>query len=478
MYVRGMQCIKSLYLYINSPIERVISSSTQERFDKGHKIGKLAQNLFPGGIDCGMEVTNGNQKECRQRTSKAIKDGCKVIYEAAFEFNGVTAIIDMIVKRGSKWDLYEVKSSASVHDYHTNDFCLQYYVINGSGLKINDISIVHIDNSFVRNGEIDCKKLFKIVSVKKQAIEGQADIEANISKFKKILKASNEPTMDIGAHCSDPFECDFHDHCWEHIPEYSVFNLSRIGKKAFEFYQKGIIKLEDIPVGVKLSENQIIERDSHLSQTQYIDKENLKGFIKTLNYPLYFMDFETIWPAIPLYNGTSPFKQIPFQYSVHVVRSKDAEPEHFEFLAEGKEDPRIQFIERLLNDTKGKGSVVAYNMTFEKQRLDEIAMKFPKYKKDIESLISRMVDLMKPFASKHYYHPEMKGSYSLKSVLPAIVPNLSYDSLEIQEGGSASSEFERMLECTDEVEIQKIRKNLLEYCKMDTYAMIAILNKL
>lgn len=477
MYVRGLKCLKSLYLYKYNPELREVDKSTQAKFDTGHKVGVLAQQLFPGGVDCGFEVTNDAQKSLRL-TSEAIKAGKKVIYEAAFQYNGMLAIADIMVKVRDKWNVFEVKSSTEIHDYQLNDVSLQYYVINGAEISIKDFSITYINNQYVKNGDINIFELFTTESVLKDILSMQNEIEPNFKIFQSALNTKKTLDIDIGPHCFEPFDCDFCNHCWKHIPEYSVFNLSRIGNKAYTLYNNGVVKIKDLPKSYSLSTSQQIEVDCHVQNKPYINKAEISNFLKQLEYPLYFLDFETIQSAIPIWDNSKPYQLIPFQYSLHYKETKDSKPEHFEFLGEGNNDPRVPLIEKLLKDTKSKGTILVYNMTFEKTRLLEIARDFPQYNSKIEKLISRMIDLLVPFRSRHYYEPQMRSSASLKSVLPAINPKFSYSNLEIQEGGTASLEYLRMLYSKDEKEIQQIRKNLLEYCKQDTFALIVLLNEL
>ena len=190
------------------------------------------------------------------------------------------------------------------------------------------------------------------------------------------------------------------------------------------------------------------------------------------------MDFETFQPAVPLFDNSRPYQQIPFQYSIHYKESKESQITHYEFLAEQGEDPRQKFVKNLLEDTSSKGDIIVYSKTFEITRLKEIANDFPAYAEQIEERISRIKDLMIPFRQKYYYSPEMKGSYSIKAVLPALVPELSYDELEINEGGLASIAFETLQIETDLIIIAEIKAQLLEYCKLDTLAMVRILEKL
>jgi hypothetical protein len=300
-----------------------------------------------------------------------------------------------------------------------------------------------------------------------------------VKRLKKVLLKKQIPDIDIGEHCYNPYICGFYNYCRKHIPEDSIFDFSGMHlAKKYELYRDGIIRFEDIPDDYPLNKNNRMQLEVYNSGKTFINKDAIKNFLTDLNYPLYFMDFETFQPAVPLFDDSKPYQQIPFQYSLFLKKDKKSELEHFEFLAEPGEDPRVKFIENLLKETSGKGDVLVYNKTFEVTRLKEIARDFPQHLKEIETLIARIKDLMIPFQKKYYYASEMKGSYSIKAVLPALVPELSYDELEINEGGLASIAYESLQTETDLMFIAEIKKQLLEYCKLDTLAMVRILEKL
>ncbi|MGB5892816.1 MAG: DUF2779 domain-containing protein [Ignavibacteriaceae bacterium] len=378
-----------------------------------------------------------------------------------------------------EWNLYEVKSSTSISETYLNDAALQYYVISNSGIEINDFSIIHINNQYIREGELDINELFTIESVVDSILPLQNFVEENVERLKKVISKREMTDIDIDEHCHNPYTCSFFNYCRGHIPNDSIFDFSGMHlKKKYELYRDGIIKLDDVPDDYSLNKNNGIQLDVYKSGEPLIDIDAIKNFLSDLNYPLFFMDFETFQPAVPLYDNSKPYQQISFQYSIHLKDKKGGELKHFEFLAEPGEDPRIKFIEGLLNDAKGKGDIVVYNKSFEITRLKEIARDFPQYADKIEKLILRIRDLMIPFQKKYYYAPEMKGSYSIKAVLPSLVPELSYDELEINEGGLASITYESLQTETDMMIIAETREQLLEYCKLDTLAMVKIMDKL
>lgn len=477
-FIKGLQCEKALYLNkFNPELKDKIPASRQAVFDTGHEVGRYAQQLFPGGVDCGFEITKNGQMSA-EMTYDYIAEGKEVIYEAAFQYEGILVISDIVVKSGNKWKIYEVKSSSSISDYQIYDASIQYYVITKCGIDIKDFSIVFINNQFIKKGDIDISQLFTIESVKDSAIQNQSFIEQKAKELKEILESKSVPDIDIGPHCTNPYDCDFIGHCWKDIPEYSIFDLSRIGSKAFELYEQGIINIEDLPDDTNLSANQLIEKISYVEGKDIIDKDEVKNFLNTLKYPLYFLDFETIQSAIPLYDNSKPYQQVVFQYSLYYKKEKDSEAVHFEFLADGKSDPRPALIKHLLAETRNPGMILVYNQSFEISRLRELSIDFPEYAEEISERILRIIDLMTPFQKRAYYKPEMRSSHSLKKVLPAINPEYGYDNLEIQEGGAAGAEFIRLMTLQDENEIQKIRKNLLDYCGRDTYGVIVILEEL
>jgi len=478
-FIHGVQCEKHLYLYKYHYKEMDQLSEMQKAiFKRGTDVGKLAQQIYRGGIDASPK-TQFEYDKAVKLTKELLEKKQKVVYEASFNFSDVLAVADIVVNEKAGLKVYEVKSSTSISETYIRDAALQYWVISNCGYKIKDFSITYINNQYVRNGKLNLEELFITESVLKQILPLQKWVEENVVRFKKVLARRSIPVVDIGEHCYDPYTCGFYEYCRKHIPENSIFDLSGIHlNKKYDLYRQGIIKLEDVPDGADLSKNAKLQLDVYKSKKDLIDKKAIKEFLSDLNYPIYFMDFETFQPAVPMFDNSKPYMQIPFQYSLHYKKNKKNIIEHFEFLAETGNDPRIKFIENLLRDTKNEGAILTYNKSFEILRLKEIAEVFPKYKEEIEERISRVKDLMIPFQKKYYYTSKMKGSYSIKYVLPALIPDLTYENLEINEGGLASIAFESLYYETDLMRIADIRNNLLEYCKLDTFAMVRILEKL
>ena len=479
-FIRGLQCEKSLYLYKHHyRLKDPTPSSLQAVFDQGTNIGLLAQELFPNGADASPE-NHFKMVESIGKTLDFISQGESIIYEATFQYNNVLAALDILVKVEEGWKAFEVKSSTKVSDTYIKDAAIQYYTITNSGIDLKDISIVHINNQYTKEGALAIHQLFTIESVYDQVLEFLPRIPNEVRRLKNIIESHEVPNVDIGNHCSAPYDCDFKGTCWKHVPDYSVFNISRLNKdKKFDLYNQGVITLDQIDLSkVSLNPNQVLQVQSEVNGTTHIDIDEIRNFTNGLSYPLYFLDFETIGPAVPKYNGSRPYQQLVFQYSLHIQETLTSKLEHREYLADPSQDPRIKFIEQLIKDCSTSGDIVVYNISFERGKLNDLMEVFPQYSNELGRIVNRMKDLMIPFQQKWYYTPEMKGSYSIKYVLPALVPKLSYSDLEIKEGGTASNTFLSMVNGTFKGDIKETRMQLLEYCKLDTYAMVKILEVL
>lgn len=476
-FIKGIQCEKALYLSkFHKDLKDDLSAQQEAIFSQGTKVGELAQNLYPGGIDCSSN--SFDYQKAVLKTKEEIANGATILYEAAFQFNGVLALLDILVKEGDSWKGIEVKSSTSISDTYKLDATIQYYVISNSGIELEDISIAYINNKYTKDGDIDVKKLFTITSVLDDVLDRLPSIPSEVERLKNVLLKKETPNIEPGVHCTNPYDCDFSNHCWKKNNN-PIFEISRLTTvKKFELLNKGITSFEDIPDSYPLNEKQWQQVNADINNTSIIDKPKIKSFINKLEYPLYFLDFETFATAIPILDQSRPYQQLVFQYSLH-IQKEDKTITHKEFLAEtnGK-DPRRDFTEQMIKDCGSDGSVLVYNISFERSKIQDLITIFPEYTDELTDIIDRMVDLMVPFQQKSYYTPSMRGSYSIKKVLPALVPSLSYKDLEIQEGGSASNIFASMFMGDYAGDIEKTRKDLLEYCKLDTFAMVEILEVL
>lgn len=477
--MRGVQCGKALYLRRYSPeLAGPDDDSRSAVFQRGSEIGLLARELFPDGVDASANRP-GEMDAWIERTRSLIDGGAKVIYEAAFSFEGLFAAIDILVRDGQSWRGYEVKSSAHTSETHKLDAAFQAHVIESCGLELSDIFIVHLNSDYVRNGDLQVDRLFKTESVLPDVRELTGFVRSESQRLRKLLTKKTHPNVDIGPHCTAPYACDFMVHCWRHIPEDSVFEVARLhDTRKWQLYKDNILRMIDIPGSFRLNQRQRHQIECARTGRAILDRPAIREFMNSLNYPLYCMDFETFMPAVPPYDGLRPYQQVPFQYSLHYLASVDASPEHAEFIAEPGCDPRRNFIEHLLRHTQRPGTILVYNQVFEKLRLRELRDYFPDLSRAVDERIARLRDLMEPFQKGFFLTREMRGSYSIKAVLPALVPGAGYESLEIGDGEAAMQAYTQLSSPDSALNRDATMQSLLAYCKQDTFAMVQILEAL
>ncbi len=475
-FMYGCQCPKRLFLHKFRPdLKNPINEQQQAVFNTGTSVGELAQKLFPGGVDV-TPPDSYSYEIAVAKTKELIEQGATIIYEASFQYEGVLCALDILVKKENTWYGFEVKSTSSVKPQHVQDASLQYFVVTNSGITLQDFSIIHLNNQYVRKGELDIEQLFTTTSILEEVLEQQVVVFDKVRELKWLLAERIEPTIDIGPHCAAPYDCDFTNHCWAHIPKVdSVFDLAR--GPVWKLYGEGYTHLDKIPQDYELNEKVAHQLAHYRSGEVQINAEALNQFLAPLTYPLYFFDFETIMPGIPEFENSKPYQQIPFQFSLHIQHEEFTELEHCSFLGDGITDPRLALIEEMVRLLGKNGSIICYNMGFEKTRIKDLALIFPDYREALLAINERVLDLMIPFQKRWYYHPEFKGRYSIKKVLPVLIPDLRYDTLEIQEGGAASLVYSQ-LKYQDEDTRQIQRKQLLAYCRLDTLAMVRILDYL
>jgi hypothetical protein len=480
-YLSGKQCHKRLYLERKQrELLPEITAAQQHIFDQGHRVGELALQLFPGGVDVTPERYNsdGIQQSIR-RTRELIEAGEKVIYEAAFVHNEVFCAVDILVWREDGWHIYEVKSSTKAKEVHIDDIAVQLYILQGNGLTIGDAAVVHINTSYHRDGAINPHKLFRVASVIEAARGKQHEVQQRITELKSVLQSDEVPHIDIGLHCHEPYECPLIDHCRSHLPSYSVFDLSGIWKsRAYEWYYDGDIDIQSLPPE-GFNERQAAQIRLAKDGQDVIDREAIRRFCGELQYPLYFFDVETWNPAIPPFDGTRPYEQHIFQYSLHVQETPGAELIHYQYLADPDgTDYRGELMLQLLEDIGTRGDVIVYNKGFEHSRISELTHHFPDFALDLLRINSRMVDLMDVFKNGWYQSPEMRGSYSIKAVLPVLVPELTYKNLDIQSGDVASALFNAAFFGDAYADFESKREALFQYCGLDTLGMVELLGVL
>lgn len=490
-YTGLWQCPKMAWLRQYKPEEAAIDEMVLARMKAGNEVGDWAMGLFGDYVE--VTAYNGEKLDLPkmiENTAAEMAKGTENICEASFSYNGLYCAVDILRKENGGWAIYEVKSSTKHQDkedpkeVYIADISYQKYVLEHFGVNVTGTYLVCLNGDYVFDGTLDINQLFTITDVATEVFVESRQIEPNLAIAEQVLTSDIEPDIDLGKYCKKPYQCAFWKYCSKHIPKESVFNIYRLNiDKKIEYYRNGWITYRD------LIDNAPIKNPTQLRQIEfgledkgtYVNKAEIAAFLNTLSYPLYFLDFETMQPVIPQYVGTKPYAQIPFQYSLHYIEEEGGELKHKEFLAESGTDPRRAIAERLCADIPMNVCVTAYNKAFECTRLDELAKTFPDLSEHLINIRDNIIDLLVPFQSGWYYNRAMGGSFSIKSVLPALFPDdpsLDYHNLEgVHNGGEAMTIFPMIKDMSPE-EQQVARHNLLKYCELDTYAMVKVWEEL
>lgn len=502
-YTAFCQCRKRLWLKVFKPNEEVLDAGAQSRFENGHIVGKLAQNLFVPNVDIDETTpqVNGGQDHAAMiaNTQTAMAQGEENICEAAFSYNGNYCAVDILHKTDGGWAIYEVKSSSNSEDAvqkepddlkkYVIDIAFQKWVLEQCGLTVTGTYLVTLNHDYERRGELDLQQLFVILDVKVLVAAEYGKVPSQVALAHQVLQQP-EPDMPLGEQCPNPYKCGFMKYCMrcKGVPDDgtpTVFDLySMHWKTKCKHFNAGKVTFDDVK-GEHLTDNQRTQVTCTLNGTEYVDKVGIRKFLNTLTYPLYFLDFESMMPAIPLYDRSRPHQQICFQYSLHIIERKGGPLEHKEYLAPGDgSDPRRGLAEALCRDIpidKSGGCVLVYNKSFECGRIKEMASLYPDLAARLMAIHDNIKDLLEPFRDGHYYVPAMGGSFSIKSVLPALFPNdpdLDYHALQgVQNGGDAMTIFPKM-QSMSAADADATRKALLAYCCLDTLALVKVLERL
>jgi len=479
-FLSGLQCHKRLYYEcFHRDLADPVDIAQQAIFDSGTSVGELARDIYLGGVL--VNYDHFHHDEAVAATKTMVDDfSIPAIYEAGFQFNHVRTRVDILARtERDMFDLVEVKSNTSVKPEHLPDVAIQYYVLDGADIRLRHTCLAHLNKDYVYpGGDYDLNQLFSIEDVTEAVELLQSDIPELLHEMKSMLGNPEPPDIKAGKHCSQPYTCAFYGHCHINEPEHHVSQLPRASQKLLlSLEEAGIEDIRDIAIDFgELNELQQRVRDCVVNNDVFFNPA-LHKELATLEYPIHFLDFETFNPALPLFVGTRPYQVIPFQWSDHVMDS-DGNLTHVEFLHDGFDDPRENFARNLLSTLGTSGSIIVYS-SYEATRIRELAEAIPSKKNDLLALLDgRIFDLLKLIRT-HCYHPVFHGSFSLKSVLPALVPDLGYSDLDITEGGQASAAYAEMIHPDSAVERRgEIRANLLEYCKRDTEAMVHLFDKL
>lgn len=475
-YCLGYQCEKILWLEKYKSEEKK-ETKNESVLDNGTDVGIYAQELF--GKHMVVEF-NENLSKMIDDTKKYLKEKSIVLCEASLSYNNNFCSVDILKKNNDNYEIYEVKSSTEIKDIYLEDVSYQYFVLKSLGLNVTKASIVYINSNYIRHGDIDIHKLFIIKDVTDIAKSKQDFIKNKIEELNRYMDNKDEQKKDIDMYCFYPYECPYFNYCSRHLPKNNVFNLRGMPiKSKIKLYHQGIYSYDDL-LKSDINEKYKQQIDFDINNLEpYINKDLVKNTLDKLYYPIYFLDFETYQMAIPPYDDIRPYEQIPFQYSLHILNNNNLD--HKEFLSQDSIDPRRLLAESLVNDIPLNSCTVAYNMSFEKMVIKSLANIYPDLSNHLMNIYDNMKDLMIPFKNRDYYSKEMEGSYSIKFVLPALFPNdpsLNYHNLNLVHKGDEASNAFISLGKLDGKEKDNLRKALLKYCELDTYAMVKIYEKL
>jgi len=483
-YIIWRDCHKNAWLKVHKLdiyFAHELSAFEQSIIETGNEVELLARELFPTGILIEEKGLNAIT-----HTNKLLEAGEKTLFQPAFDIDSYFAAIDVlkISEDGKKCDIFEIKATNEIdRKTHFHDVAFQTILLKKHGFEVRSINLIHLNPEYVRDGEIDLNELFMIEDVTEVVEKMLPEVEAEMELALNYIDKKDEP--------NGPCDCVYKgrsSHCTTFsysnpdIPKYGIHDLARIGlskKKLFELVDGNKLTFEDVPGEMELSDTQKNQIWTYLYDKPIISKENINEELEQLVFPLYFLDYETFPSAIPRFNKYSPYQQIPFQYSLHVLNSPDSEPEHFDFLYTGTSDPSDEFVKSMQKHIGPKGSVIVWHKDFECGRNKELANRIPESKSFFDNLNERIYDLEIVFKKQHYVHKDFKGSSSIKKVLPVLAPTLSYKTLNIREGGSAANSWNVIVsgELSDKEKAQ-IAQDLKDYCKLDTYAMYAIWHEL
>jgi hypothetical protein len=443
------------------------------RFEQGNAFESLTQQRFPAG-----SLIPGHGEEAAESTRQAIFEGNRTLFQAtAISTDDCLARAD-ILERDSvtgDWSLYEIKSATSVRDNYLNDVAFQWHVFERAGYRLSRAFIIHVDNTFVRHGNISAAEISTIVEVTSEIRDRLPAIAAGVALASAIIDRATPPSPDE-VHCqSKPADCPCPAHCYPNLPTFSVFSLPRIQfPVAAQLYRSETAAVSQITNLTGLSPTQQMHVVATRNGVATIDRPAIREFIQRLTWPLSFLDYETVNPPLPLYDGYHPFDHVVFQYSLHTLPSDGAEPQYADFLADGNSDPAPHLAEQLARDIPSEGSVLVWNKSFEKSRNRDLASRCPEYAPFFEQLNERIVDLMDVVQKGYYIDPAFRGRASIKNVLPALVPSLDYSSLDISDGLTASAMWHRLATGTTAENPDTVRSQLTEYCHLDTLALVEL----
>ena len=474
------QCPKRLWLELHKP-ELRDDSASEVVFQIGNEVGDIARTIYdPDGTGVTIDIKALGHTQALARSAELLAQGLSPVFEAGISSEGALAYADVMLPDHSngvlRWKMIEVKSSTGVKDYHQEDIAVQSHIAVSSGVRLSSVSLAHINNNFVYQGDGNYCGLLHEVDLTEEALSRGDEVKEWIASAQAVAALTEEPEVATGPHCTIPFTCGFCDYCNRDkvLPEYPLKSLPKLHyRKREQFETEGYEDLREVPEEV-LNALQRRVKQCSISGEAFFDADGASKDLAPFGFPAYFLDFETVSFAVPIWKGTRPYQQIPFQFSLHRL-DEIGTLDHTTFLDLTGADPSGAFAQSLIEQCGDEGPVFVYNASFETTRIRELAGRFPELAQTLNSIIGRIVDLL-PIARSRYYHPSQHGSWSIKAVLPAVCPELSYTKLGgVQDGEMAVEAFKEAIAHETTVERkQELEQQLLEYCKLDTFAMVRL----
>ena len=474
-YISGTQChLRLWYDTHQRDLATAPGEALQAVFETGHEVGEVACKRFPGGHLVAHD--HRHVPQALQETRQVIETGvAPAVFEAAFEHERVLVRADVIERlRGGAWRLVEVKSTTRLKDVFLLDLAVQLWVLRGAGLDVREAAVLTLDRSYVYDGvRLDLDALFKVHPRFDEAAAFLDTVGVQVRTMQRMLAVPAAPDIAPGGHCFTPYLCPYHEHCTRDmvVPEHGIDELPRLSaSRRAQLEAAGVEEIRDIPEGFRLTRLQRIVRRA-VREDHAVVHGNIAGKLAGIWPPVRHLDFETFAPAIPRFAGTSPYEQIPFLFSIHTERD-GSPPEHADYLHEGDDDPRPALADRLIAAAGNEGTICTYS-GYERTVLRALATALPDRAPALRAILRRLFDLH-PVVRDGYYHPDFRGSFSIKNVLPVLVPGMGYDDLQVADGQTAAVRYARALASDDRDERQRTFGDLRAYCARDSMAMVEL----
>ena len=470
-FTAGLQCHRQLWWKAHEPRapELTPDAALQARFDMGTRVGERARQEFPGATF--IELDYRRPHLAVQATRQAIDEGATTILEASLFEDNIFVAVDALTKQPDGWVVTEVKATASVKRQHLPDAAVQTHVVERAGLPVSRVELMHLNKE---HRHPDQGPLFTRADITSE-VAGLRDGISDEALAQTQMLAADLPDVAPGPHCTSPYDCPFLARCVEPAPDHAIEEFNGIRAPALaEFRERGIETIDQIPSDFPLKGLWSRHRAAVL-QDDLIIEPGLQSVLAAYRYPIAMLDFETVAPALPVWNGCSPFGAVPVQFSVHTIHF-DGTVSHDHFLAEGQGDPRPAVARALVDALEGAATILAWHASVERRCLTELAEGSPEQAADLLAAREKTEDLL-VVVRNHIYHPDFRGKFSIKNVVPALLPHLAYDNLDVADGQAASNHLERLLcrpEELTERECADLRAQLCAYCEHDTAVMVEL----